>query len=68
MEYLPSTAEERFIAVCVALTGFDSVELTGTGVAALYQNNGNSIIGAGVVCCSGVGLYAVGVPAVGGLP
>ena len=36
MEYLPSTAEERFIAVCVALTGFDSVELTGTGVAALY--------------------------------
>ncbi|HEY2322985.1 MAG TPA: hypothetical protein VGJ82_08980 [Thermoanaerobaculia bacterium] len=27
----------RFIAVCVALTGFDSVELTGTGIAELYR-------------------------------
>ena len=29
------------------------------GVSALYQNNGNSISGIGVVCCGSVGLYAV---------
>jgi len=30
------TTEERFIAVSAALTGFDAVELTGTGMTALY--------------------------------
>jgi hypothetical protein len=29
------------------------------GVSALYQNNGNSIAGADVVCCGAEGLYAV---------
>lgn len=33
---LLATAEERLVAVSVALTGFDSVELTGTGVVGLY--------------------------------
>jgi len=30
------TTEDRFIAVSAALTGFDAVELTGTGMTALY--------------------------------
>lgn len=30
------TAEERFVAVSVALTGFDHVDLVGTGVMPLY--------------------------------
>lgn len=33
---LLESAEERFIAVSVALTGFDHVELLGTGMTALY--------------------------------
>jgi len=33
---LPETAEERFVSVSVALTGFDHVDLIGTGVMPQY--------------------------------
>lgn len=33
---LPGTDLERFVAVSVALTGFNSVELRGTGMTAIY--------------------------------
>jgi len=36
LERALATREERFVAVSAALTGFDRVELLGTGVAPLY--------------------------------
>src|ERR1043165_1851108 len=47
-ESLRIEREERFVAVSAALTGFDRVELLGTGVAALYLATLDKWVGADI--------------------